>query len=135
MRTYSEEEINELIRCDKVVSEPPKKAMVSRFGHRRNDMRLRSKEGELDFTIFMRINDAFPENFSIGLVHSPKDERGTIILLRFNGPHGGFGSRVSRAASIAIIWVPTSDEHQPPARRASSGFSQYLYLPKEKMLV
>jgi len=40
--------------------------------------------------VFMRINDDFPENFSIGLNYSPRDERGTLCLLRCNGPHGDF---------------------------------------------
>lgn len=38
----------------------------------------------------MRINDAFPENFSIGLNYLPRDERGILCLLRCNGPHGEY---------------------------------------------
>ena len=134
MRTYSEEEINELIRCDKVVSEPPKKAMVSRFGHRRNDMRLRSKEGELDFTIFMRINDAFPENFSIGLVHSPKDERGTIILLRFNGPHGGFGWSTGTYDSLYHIHKAKPENIEAGKRAEAGGEATRAFASYEQAL-
>jgi hypothetical protein len=36
----------------------------------------------------MRINEQFPENFSIGLTACPKIDPGTFCLLRCNGPHG-----------------------------------------------
>jgi len=47
-------------------------------------------EGDLEFEVFMRINARFQENFSIGLEYLPKDERGSLCLLRCNGPHGIF---------------------------------------------
>lgn len=56
----------------------------------RNDMRLKAENSDLEFYVFMRINEKFPENFSIGLVVRPKDEPGDICLLRCNGPHGEF---------------------------------------------
>ena len=120
MKTYSEEEISQLIGCEKVVTEPPRKAMAPRRGHRRNDMRLRSKQSDKDFTVFMRINDEFPENFSIGLVHSPKDERGTICLLRFNGPHGGFGWRADMHGSLYHIHR-AGPENIEAGKRAEAG--------------
>ncbi len=40
--------------------------------------------------IFIRRNEDFPENFSIGLRYKPRDGRSAIILLRCNGPHGPF---------------------------------------------
>ena len=90
MEGYSNEEIKNLISCPKIISEPPKKEMRSDRGSKRNDMRLQSSEGDLEFSVFMRINEDFSENFSIGLDYSSQDERGTLCLLRFNGPHGGF---------------------------------------------
>lgn len=51
-------------------------------------MRLESISDKTPFTVFMRRNEAFPENFSIGLNVSPKDEPGSFCLLRYNGPHG-----------------------------------------------
>ncbi len=67
MTTYSQQDIERLISCAKVISDPPRKEMRVERGSRRNDMRLRSQEGELEFSVFMRVNDDFPENFSIGL--------------------------------------------------------------------
>jgi hypothetical protein len=90
VRIYSQDEIDSLISCPKVITEPPKKDMRPERGSRRNNMTLRSKDGDLEFTVFMRINEDFHENFSIGLNFSPKDERGTLPLLRCNGPHGDF---------------------------------------------
>ena len=90
MRIYTQEEIDDLIASPKLIVEPPKKEFRSDRGHKRNGMTLQSVDGKTDFTVFMRINEDFPENFSIGLEHSPRDERGTILLLRCNGPHGEF---------------------------------------------
>lgn len=59
----------------------------------RNEMRMASAHAEGDFSVFMRRNEDFPENFSIGLRYHPRDERGEIILFRCNGPHGEFNGR------------------------------------------
>ena len=40
------------------------------------------------FRGFIRYNFKFIENFSIGLDYNPKEEKGTICLLRCNGPGG-----------------------------------------------
>jgi hypothetical protein len=73
--------------------------MRSERGSQRNNMILRSEDGDLEFTVFMRINDDFQENFSIGLNYSPRDERGTLCLLRCNGPHGDFLGSASSPSS------------------------------------
>jgi hypothetical protein len=96
--TYSQDEIDSLIVCRKVITELARKEMRSERGSQRNNMTLRSEDGDLEFTVFMRINEDFRENFSIGLNYSPRDERGTLCLLRCNGPHGDFvGGSASRS--------------------------------------
>ena len=40
--------------------------------------------------MFMRKNEDFPENFSIGLIYNPHDGQGEITLFRCNGKHGDF---------------------------------------------
>jgi hypothetical protein len=95
VKTYSQDEIDDLISCPKVIIEPPKKEMRSERGTRRNNMELRSAEGDLEFSVFMRINEDFPENFSVGLNYSPRDERGTLCLFRCNGPHDHLVGTVS----------------------------------------
>jgi hypothetical protein len=88
--TYSQQDIDRLISCSKVITDPPRKEMRVERGSRRNDMWLRAEDGDLEFSVFIRVNDDFPENFSIGLDYRAPDERSSICLLRCNGPHGGF---------------------------------------------
>lgn len=75
-------------------------------------MRVASDDGLREFSIFMRQNTDFPENFSIGLEYLPRDED-RIILLRCNGPHGDhvndfqnsnhhFNHHIHRASEMAI---------------------------------
>jgi len=85
---FSDQEIEKLIACAKRIVEPPKKEMQLVSGHWRNDMKLQSDDEEYDFSVFMRKNEDFEENFSIGLIYKPRDIRGEIPLLRCNGPHG-----------------------------------------------
>jgi len=88
MEKYSQEEIEGLITCKKQVIEPPRKEMKADRGSLRNDIQLESLDGKIGFAVFMRINERFPENFSIGLNFIPRDEPGSFCLIRYNGPHG-----------------------------------------------
>ena len=90
MREYKQEEIEELIRCPKVIIEAPRKEMYIERAYLRNDLKLREKNGERIFKVFMRQTVDFPEDFTIGIEYIPDDERDRIILLRCNGPHGEF---------------------------------------------
>jgi hypothetical protein len=42
------------------------------------------------FSVFIRKNAVFDENFSVGLVYRSSDGRGEVILLRCNGKHGTY---------------------------------------------
>ena len=88
MRTWTQAELDELISCPKQVKDAPRKDMLLDGAHQRNDMTLTSVDGEHRFLVFMRVNDRFQENFSVGLDYDPRDEPGNIPLLRCNGPHG-----------------------------------------------
>ncbi|MBI4725660.1 hypothetical protein HY768_00280 [candidate division TA06 bacterium] len=79
--------LDSLIICPKEIIEPPKKEMQLLNGSWRNSMKLKSKDGKHEFTVFMRKNEAFEEDFSIGLVYHTKEKIGDIILARYNGPH------------------------------------------------
>lgn len=69
----------------------PRKEMRLVGGHWRNDAELvSSDEAKRQFEMFMRRNEDFPENFSIGLRYNPQDGQGDLILLRCNGKHGNF---------------------------------------------
>ena len=49
-----------------------------------------SADHKLEFRVFMRRSEDLPENFSIGLAFLAKDGSGEVVLLRCNGPHGGY---------------------------------------------
>ena len=103
MKQYTQNELDDLISCEKEIYDPPKQDMREERGSRRNNMGLRSLDGSREFSVFMRINEDFPENFSIGLEYHPQEERGSICLLRCNGPHGDFFRR-----SHSLIPFPLS---------------------------
>ena len=86
--TYTDADLAALIECRKCVTQPPKKEKKSARGASRNEMELRSENGSERFSVFMRISERFPENFSIGLKYHAQDGQ-TFNLIRCNGPHGG----------------------------------------------
>ncbi len=88
MKNYTQAELDALISCPKRIIEPPRKEMKVERGTLRNDMKLVSLNEKTEFIVFMRINEHFQENFSIGLTVIPKDEPGSFCVLRCNGPHG-----------------------------------------------
>ena len=87
MEKLTDDLINKLIQCPKQVVEPPKREMKAERGNKRNGMRLHSVDDQLDFSVFVRVNERFLENFSVGLRYHPK-EGPSCLLLRCNGPHG-----------------------------------------------
>ncbi len=82
--------IQELIETPKtIVGKRPSRGYREESGNRRCDLELRSDGHEgLDFTVFVRQNLKFAENFSIGLRYRADLPLGAITLLRYNGPHG-----------------------------------------------
>jgi hypothetical protein len=86
---YTNEFISELVSCEKKIISPPYKELKSERGSLRNNFTLSSIDEKYNFNVFIRQLISFPENFSVGLIHNPKDEKGTIDLLRCNGMHGG----------------------------------------------
>lgn len=90
MDPYSQQMLDDLISCPKIITTPPKKDMRLERGSFRNNMHLKSSDGKENFSVFIRQNESFPENFSIGLDYHPKDGQDSIILLRCNGQHGHF---------------------------------------------
>ena len=87
MPGLNEETINKLIVCEKKIFEAPKRNMTSKNRSLRNDMKLISTDLLYNFSVFMRISEDFPEDFSIGLVFISAEGK-TYMLFRCNGPHG-----------------------------------------------
>ena len=85
---YEEEYIAKLFGCPKEILEPPAKDYKEDRGHMKKNFTLQSLDGTFLFRCFIRYNVMFPENFTIGLDFNPREEKGTICLLRCNGTHG-----------------------------------------------
>lgn len=101
---YTEEQIKELIHCPKTIVDVPKKINEVRASFLKKTFTLSSIDGNFNFSGFTTQNLTFPENFSIGLSYNPKDEKGTIPLLRCNGPHGG----IKHTPHHAVCHIHTS---------------------------
>lgn len=84
---FDNEYINKLLSCKKEIVQVPSKIKLE-HGHYRIGFEMRSINKEFFFSAFGRFNAMFPENFSVGLVYLPKEERGSFEILRCNGPHG-----------------------------------------------
>jgi len=85
---YTDEFINQLFQCVKIFIDSPPKDYQEVRGHMKKNFTLQSVDGQFNFKGFIRYNVRFPENFSIGLDFNPKEEKGTICLIRCNGDHG-----------------------------------------------
>jgi hypothetical protein len=85
---YTQAYLEQLITCAKEVLGAPRKDMVLVHGSWRNDMELQALEGRHRFHVFMRRNDDFTDEFSIGLEFLPADGTPRFALMRCNGPHG-----------------------------------------------
>lgn len=118
MAKYTQQELDTLISSAKTIADPPKKEFRVGDGHKRNDMTLVDDSGR-PFAVFIRINETFEECFSIGLRYLPQGDS-AIVLLRCNGPHGGFaksliethphyGFHIHRASSDMIEASRTSE--------------------------
>lgn len=91
MALFSDTEIADLIDCPKQISDPPARSLRLIGADWRNDAKMVALDGTSRwFAIFMRQNEDFPENFSVGLRFQPNDGRPEITLLRCNGKHGAF---------------------------------------------
>lgn len=88
MKFYTDDEIKKLIETPKRITVRPQKQMQLVYKHYRNNLKLESTNGQFNFSVFMRKNEDFHENFSIGLVYHPTDDPREIHLLRCNGTHG-----------------------------------------------
>jgi hypothetical protein len=85
---YTDELLQELFDCEKTIIDPPSKEYKEERGHLKKSFTLQSLDGKYSFVGFIRCNVQFNENFSVGLDYNPREEKGTICLLRCNGSHG-----------------------------------------------
>ena len=87
----TDDEIQSLISSPKrIENKDPAQGYRPQSRHRRCDLQLKSSIDDVKtFTVFVRQNIVFIENFSIGLRYQTGDPiLGSITLVRYNGPHG-----------------------------------------------
>lgn len=87
----TDQDIEELIQLPKSIkTKSPSSGYREDGGHKRCDLDLHAvSDTRITFTVFIRQNSQFIENFSIGLQYQTNRRvPGTITLIRYNGPHG-----------------------------------------------
>ena len=87
----TDEQIQELVTCPKkILRRDPSKSYHEEGYQRHGELELEVISDSLNkFSVFIRQNAHFIENFSIGFRYQTRDPfLGTVILLRYNGPHG-----------------------------------------------
>ena len=131
----TDQDIQNLIRAPKEIRErKSKKRYKMERGHRRRDLTLYLSPSEpqasskkksavpsgrtgafgqhVKFVIFIRQNQAFIENFSIGLRCEIPSLKSAVTLIRYNGPHGPIKSSASDHHSYPHIHRITQKEVQ-----------------------
>lgn len=78
---YTDLFIQELIVCQKTITESPKDSGISR-GSYKTTFGMTSIDGLYSFSGFISRNIKFQENFSIGLTYIPKEEKGKICICK-----------------------------------------------------
>lgn len=85
--TFTITKIDELITCDKQITDQPTRDFKEEFRHRRKDFGLQAvNDRTLSFSVFMRQSMEFHEDFSLGLVYRSEDGK-RMTLIRYNGQH------------------------------------------------
>lgn len=87
----TDQDIERLVQLPKtILSRKPVKGFRDESGHKRCDLDLHAtQDNQIAFTVFIRQNSKFAENFSVGLRYRTGNRTlGTVTLIRYNGPHG-----------------------------------------------
>ena len=91
----SDQHIQNLISEPKqIVEKDPARGYREEHRQRRSDLQLeRVSDGNACFSVFIRQNLTFIENFSVGLRYRTGNPTVPIVtLIRYNGPHGEFST-------------------------------------------
>jgi hypothetical protein len=107
MKEYTQEELEGLISCPKIIVDPPKREMMSENRYLRNSMRLESEDSEYIFSVFLRKSSKFSEDFSVGLIFHPIDQAESVDLIRCNSKHPGKSDPVH--FQFHIHWIVADD--------------------------
>ncbi len=83
--------IDELISCTKIIERKRKPSFKEDFRHYKMNIQLSCPDTNAKMTMFLRRSKDFSEDFSVGLKLDGPNEimEYDIILIRYQGPHGG----------------------------------------------
>lgn len=87
----TDQEIRNLVASSKrIINKSPAIGYDQKAGSRRCSLDLESiDEDDVSFSVFIRQNIQFIENYSIGLLYKTRNRNlKAITLVRYNGPHG-----------------------------------------------
>lgn len=87
----TDEQVQDLVNCSKTITrKEPTRGYREDGRNWRCDLELESaQDTSIAFTVFIRQNKEFTENFSIGLRYQTNTPTlRAITLIRYNGPHG-----------------------------------------------
>ena len=85
----TDKDIQSLINTPKrIQKKEPRKGYKAENNHKRCNLILIGGENNKRFEVFIRQNQDFIENFSIGLQYKMPSLENHVTLIRYNGPHG-----------------------------------------------
>ncbi len=87
MAELTQDDIDNLISCEKLVMVAPRRTLKAQNAYEENGLQVMSVDGQYQFKIFIRRNLKLRENFSVGLIYVPRDGSGEVRLVRCNGNH------------------------------------------------
>lgn len=109
----TEAELDELISCPKQITRAtPARGYEEADGYKRKKLEVEGTESAGGvYSVFIRQNAEFIENFSIGLRYNTKKKHmGTVTLVRYNGPHGEESRSEDGHYAVPHIHRITADE-------------------------
>lgn len=123
----TDEEIGELIASrKKITSKSPAKGYQEESGSRRCSLALEGVDAEKRlFSVFIRQNSQFMENYSIGLRHATQNKNfGSVTLVRYNGPHGEKSRAADGHYAKAHIHRLTAEEMESGSLRPQEKYRE-----------
>lgn len=115
-------EVNDLIRIRKLITNKRRPDWIEENRHYKINLNLFCPEhSEFKFIMFLRKQVTFPANFTIGLrMDTPNPlADSSIVLVRFQGPHGGQSGDRKTLHNDFHIHLYTEDDLLHKRKRAS----------------
>lgn len=131
-------EIDSLINIEKTITNKRRPDFALNNRNYKMNITLEA-EGDTEFRMFIRQLVDFPEDFTVGLrIESPnKYSESTLVLLRFQGPHGGQSSTKSHddLHNNYHIHIYTEEDYNAKRNKASYANKSTSFSSLEEAIV